>query len=108
MEPVQGIKRIEKNFSEVLFLLDNIDDENFNGKISRINFLYEDISKQKEILKSNFGLEELKKYNKFLTDKAKVIKEKFDNIIAEKSEKSISLKKELFLINNKKKLINYK
>ena len=108
MEPVNGIKRIEKNFSEVLFLLENIDDENFNRKISRINFLYEDISKQKEILKLQFSLEELKKYDKFLTAKAKVIKEKFDNIIAKKSKKSISLKKELFLINNKKKLINYK
>ncbi len=108
MEILSGIRRIEKNFDEVLTLLDGIDKDNFNGKMERINFLYNDISKQKALLRINYSSSELQKYEKLLIGKAKLINEKFDNIIKEKSEKSISLRKELFLINNKKKLINYK
>ncbi len=108
MELISGIRRIEKNLSEVSTLLDSLNDNNFQVKIDRINFLYKDIVRQKELLKLNYSTEELRKYDKILIEYVKVIEKKFDNIIAEKNERSIYLKKELFLINNKKKLINYK
>ena len=61
MEILSGIRRIEKNFDEVLTLLDGIDKDNFNGKMERINFLYNDISKQKALLRRNYSYSELKK-----------------------------------------------
>jgi hypothetical protein len=102
------IQRIENSMIEIITILQNISDERFSKQIERVNFLNEDILKQRKFLLSNYTDGELKKHEKKIVDLAKEIKVMFDNIITEKKEKSNFIKKDLFLVNNNRKLIKYK
>jgi hypothetical protein len=100
--------RIEKNMVEVKTILQSISDERFSKQIERVNFLNGDIMNQRDFLLRNYPDGELKQHEKKIVNLAKEIKVLFDNIIAEKKEKSNFIKKDLFLVNNKRKLIKYK
>ncbi len=105
---LNAINRIEKNMVEVKKILQSITDDRFAKQMERVTFLNDDIMQQRDFLLHNYPKNELKKHEKKIVNLAKEIKVMFDNIIGEKKEKSNFIKKDLFLINNKRKLIKYK
>ncbi len=102
------ILRIEKELSEINSLLDELNDDNFSDKFSRINFLIDDIESLRQKMLNEFPLEDLKKNEKKINLLTKQIKIKLDNIFVEKKKESEEIKKKLNFVQNQKKISNYR
>ncbi len=102
------ILRIEKELSEINSLLDELNDDNFSDKFSRINFLIDDIESLRQKMLNKFPLEDLKKNEKKINLLTKQIKIKLDNIFVEKKKESEEIKKKLNFVQNQKKISNYR
>ena len=102
------VTRLEKELNEINLLLNEVNDDNFFNKFERINFLINDVKKIREELLNLYPKVELKKNEEKLTSLAKQIKLKLDNIIDEKEKLSKDIKRKLEIIQNKKKISNYK
>jgi hypothetical protein len=105
---------LKSNLDELknyLFLvLDNLDDinnDNFQDRMVRVNSLIRQIEEKRVYIKSNFSHESLNEKSDLLHMTVKQIKTKFDDIIEEKKKEQIKISTELNKLANKKKLINY-
>ncbi len=99
---------MEKELGEIKKLLEELDDNNFFDKFERINFLTEKIKTLREEMLQQYPRSELKANEAKLNILAKQIKEKLDNIIAEKKQMSEEIKKKLNTLQNLRKISNYK
>ena len=86
-------------------MIDEVTDENFFKKFERITFLTESVKKLYESVFSSENINENEK--KELEILVKQIKEKFDNMIAEKQKLSDEIKRKLSILQNQKKISNY-
>ena len=97
-----------KNF---LFLvlenLDDINNENFNDKMSNVNTLICRIEEKRSFIRENYRTESLIGKSDLFHSTIKQIRAKFDDIIEEKKNEQNKISAELNKIVNKKKLINY-
>ena len=87
------MQRLKKELKEISGLIDEVTDENFFRKFERITFLTKSVS---ELHDSLFNAENVSSNErKELEILVKQIKEKFDNMIAEKQKLSDKIKKKL-------------
>jgi hypothetical protein len=93
---------------EINKLLDELTDENFFDKFKRITFLTENVFSIRQELKRSYSAEEIGNSGKKIDLLTKEIKLKFDNIISEKQKRSEEIKKKLSILQNQKKISNYK
>lgn len=108
MEHLQHkVSELNGNLSLVISALNEIDDNNFDQKISSIRTLVEQIEEKRIYLKNNFDSSILKMNCDVANRAVKQIFLQFDSIIESKKKEQESLSSELAKIVNKKKLINY-
>ena len=87
--------------------LELVDNGNLDSQMKKIKNLIKNIEKSKNILKSQFGRDELHRFNKNFHDITKQIVNKFDDIIESKKFEQDFVGNELKKAANRKKLIKY-
>ena len=101
------IVKLETELKTVLKTISEVNEENFDQKMERLEFLNQKIISEREYLISNYDREELKVYNIKFDKYIKEITESFDNIIRQNKEKQKVIKNQLNISLNSKKLLNY-
>lgn len=89
------------------YILDEITPENFDEKFQGALEFMMVIQKIKEDLISSYGRETLLQNVPELCERAKLIEEKYDNIIESFKKNLVKLEKEISSLNSQKKIINY-
>jgi t-SNARE complex subunit (syntaxin) len=101
------INTLKNDLNDVIYYLNEIDDEDFSDKFSLLNQSINIIQNKREQLLSNYSREDLKKFNNELDFFIKQIVEKFDNKIEIKKSQQKVLSAQLQSTLNQKKLANY-
>ena len=102
------IEEIKTLFFQVLDILDNLNDSNFDNRMKTVKANMDEVNLIKEKLQRQYPKDELSKYEESLFKLAKQIQEKFDNIIKLKILEKDRIALELEQLKNKKKLQNYR
>ena len=103
----EKIKIIEITFKKVLNYLEVLSEENFNVIFPKAKLGMEYVNSIKTELKRQFPHEELQKFEERLLAPAKLIKNKFDDIVTLKQAKLAVIAKEISHLQNQKKIVNY-
>lgn len=103
----EKIKIIEITFKKVLYYLEILSEENFDVIFSKAKLGMEYVNSIKTELKNEFPQEELTKIEERLLAPAKLIKNKFDDIVTSKKLRLTVVANEIALLQNQKKLVNY-
>jgi len=103
----EKIKIIEITFKKVLNYLEVLSEENFNVIFPKAKLGMEYVNSIKTELKRQFPHEELQQFEERLLAPAKLIKNKFDDIVTLKQAKLAVIAKEISHLQNQKKIVNY-
>lgn len=103
----EKIEIIENTYKAVLDYLEILSDENFELVFPKAKIRMEYVSKIKCELKDQFGLEEYRKFEERLLASAKLIKNKFDDMVTSKEIKLAAIANEISYLQNQKKIANY-
>ena len=87
--------------------LNGINSQNFDFNIGFAKNSMKSALALRQELKSGYNFEELKIFDPELTNMAKQISEKFDNIVREKRQELEIVAKKIKMVQNQKKLLNY-
>ncbi len=101
------LERIFFLLNEVYKNLNDISEENFDKTMSRVRNLLSESQKHKTFLLKNFSKAELMKFEPYLTNLTKQIKESFDNISENKKLEIEKVRLQIQYTQNRKKLVNY-
>ena len=101
------IDNVSELLNQVLSTLNGINDTNLLHNLSLAKKLMENVNNMKQELKSRYSSSELMVFDPGLTEIAKQISDKFDNIIEYKARELEIITKKLKMIQNRKKLLNY-
>jgi|GEM_PF-4391215 len=103
----EEINYIKQLFEEVLSILKSVDNDNFDSHLNSAKLKIEEVNRIKERLNSTFPNELLKKYNAMLLDVTKQIQDTFDNLFTKKKNDYAEVGKQIAVLRNKYKLVNY-
>ena len=92
---------------QALEKLKNVNDLNFDENLNSAKTFLENYNFIKLQLKNKYPIEKLKNYNTLLFDITKQIQETFDNLYTDKKNKFAEVGKQIAILKNKAKLINY-
>jgi hypothetical protein len=99
--------KIQKLLDTAIYYLETIDDSNFDYKMQKLSQIAREITLEKK--KSSFegSTADFLLKDDLLKDKAKLLKERFDNIIEKKKGEQDSVSLQLRHVENQKKLAIY-
>jgi len=103
----EKIKIVEIALKKVFNYLEALSEENFDIIFPKAKLGMEYVNKVKTELKSQFSQEELRKIEERLLGPAKLIKNKFDDIVTNKEVRLAVIAKEISQLQNQKKIVNY-
>ena len=103
----KNIEELNQDLYSVLNCLNELNNDNFNNKFKKINFLIRKIENNRDYMKKNYSLEKLRSNCDTANNTVKHINSKIDSMIETRKEEQQIIKNELSDIVNKKKLINY-
>jgi len=103
----EKINIIEAALNKVLNFLEMLSDENFELVFPKAKSGMEFANKLKTELTQQFSSTELTQYEERLLQPAKLIKNKYDDIVTLKKIKLAALADELSYLQNQKKIANY-
>ncbi|MFA4924957.1 MAG: hypothetical protein WC557_12250 [Ignavibacteriaceae bacterium] len=103
----EKINIIENILKKVLTSLESLSDDNFEVIFPKAKLGMENVNRLKTELKNQFAREELIKFEERLLAPAKLIKNKFDDIVTLKEVKMAAIAKEISHLQNQKKIVNY-
>ncbi len=84
-----------------------VNDLNFDENLNSAKTLMENYNFMKLQLKNSYPVDQLQSYNTLLLDITKQIQETFDNLYTDKKNKFAEVGKQIAILKNKAKLINY-
>lgn len=99
--------KIQKLLDTAIYYLETIDDSNFDYKMQKLNQIALEITQEKKKLSFNGSNGDFLLNNDLLRDKAKLLKDKFDNIVEKKKTEQDSVSLQLKHVENQKKLAIY-
>jgi len=100
-------EKIQKLLNTAIYFLETIDDENFDYKMQKLNQIAKEIISEKRKLGFEGSNDEFYLSDNNLADKAKLLKEKFDNVIGKKKSEQNKISLQLQQAENQKKLAIY-
>lgn len=92
---------------QALEKLKSVNDLNFDENLNSAKTLMENYNFLKLQLKISYPIEQLENYNLLLFEIAKQIQETFDNLYTDRKNKFAEVGKQIAILKNKAKLINY-
>jgi len=102
------IKNIILLLDDVILCLNMLDENSFDELYPRIVLEMKEVHSIKQMLLCDYPLEVLYKYNPEFSEKTKLIKTKFDNIIKFKEREQAEILMQLQKMQNQRKLANYR
>jgi len=99
--------RIQKLLDTALYFLETIEEDNFDYKMAKLNQVAHEIADVRKKLSFEGSTEEFLLNNNLFKDKAKLLKERFDDIIENKKNEKASVSMQLKHAENQKKLAIY-
>ncbi len=103
----EKINEIKKLLLQTIDCFDNINDVNFKVNLDKALKYMQLVDLSKKELRSIYGIEQLKVNELELAKLAKLIQEKFDNIVRLKKKEAEDISNNLKQAQNQKKLANY-
>ncbi len=103
----EEISYIKQLLEDVLSILKSVDNDNFDLHLNTAKLKMEEVNVTKERLRKSFPNEVLKKYNGTLFEITKQIQETFDNLFTKKKNDYAEVGKQIAVLRNKSKLVNY-
>ncbi|MCK9212591.1 MAG: hypothetical protein M0P61_17305 [Ignavibacteriaceae bacterium] len=103
----EKINIMEITLNKVLNYLEILSEENFEVIFPKAKLGMEYVNRLKTELKNQFTGEELTKFEERLLAPAKLIKNKFDDIVTLKKVKLAVISEEISHLQNQKKIVNY-
>jgi len=103
----EKINEIKKLLLQTIDCFDNINDVNFKVNLDKALKYMQLVDLSKKELRSIYGIEQLKANELELAKLAKLIQEKFDNIVRLKKKEAEDISNNLKQAQNQKKLANY-
>ena len=103
----QKMSILNNQLEHALLFLNEMDESNFNFNLGKATEAMKNAQKLRLELKSAYSMEELMEYDPELTELAKLISVKYDNIISIKKIEMGIVAKKLEMIQNQRKLANY-
>jgi hypothetical protein len=103
----KAIRDIKLNIDKSLNILNLISEDNFDLEFPKAVGFIKEAGNIKINYENKCSKDEIKEFEKKIFPLTKLLKEKFDNIIAGKQLKILDIAKKLNELNNKKKLVNY-
>jgi hypothetical protein len=100
-------EKIQKLLNTAIYFLETIDDENFDYKMQKLSQIAKEIISEKRKLGFEGSNNEFYLSDNILADKAKLLKEKFDNVIRKKKSEQNKISLQLQQAENQKKLAIY-
>lgn len=100
-------EKIQKLLNTAIYFLETIDDENFDYKMQKLSQIAKEIISEKRKLGFEGSNDEFYLSDNILADKAKLLKEKFDNVIGKKKSEQNKISLQLQQAENQKKLAIY-
>jgi len=104
---MNDINKIQNLLDTALYYLETIDENNFDYKMQKLNQVAHEITLEKKKLSFEGSTGEFLLNNNLFKDKAKLLKEKFDDIIESKKNEKESVTLQLKHVENQKKLAIY-
>lgn len=108
------MKNLSDEINSLKILLDqalgklrNVNDLNFDENLNAAKTLMGNYNLLKLQLKNTYPIEQLVSYNILLVDITKQIQETFDNLYTDRKNKFAEVGKQIAILKNKAKLINY-
>ena len=99
--------KIQKLLDTAIYYLETIDDSNFDYKMQKLNQIAHEIALEKKKIDFDGPTAEFLLNDDLLKDKAKLLKERFDNIVEKKKSEQDSVSLQLRHVENQKKLAIY-
>lgn len=99
--------KLKKLIDTAIYYLETIDDQNFDSKMQSLNKIAREIAHEKKKAAFSGSNEEFLFSKSHLKEKAKLLKEKFDNVIEMKKDEQDLVSMQLKHIENQKKLAIY-
>ena len=99
--------KIQKLLDTAIYFLETIDDSNFDYKMQKLNQIAREITLEKKKTSFDGSNGDFLLSNNLLKDKAKLLKERFDNIVEKKKNEQDSVSLQLKHVENQKKLAIY-
>ena len=99
--------KIQKLLDTAIYYLETIDDSNFDYKMQKLNQIAHEITLEKKKMSFDGPTGDFLLSNNLLKDKAKLLKERFDNIVEKKKKEQDSVSLQLKHAENQKKLAIY-
>lgn len=100
-------QKIKKLLDTAIYYLETIDDQNFEDKMQKLSKIAHEIALEKKKASFSGSNEEFLFSKVHLKEKAKLLKEKFDNMIENKKDEQDLVSMQLKHIENQKKLAIY-
>lgn len=100
-------EKIQKLLNTAIYFLETIDDENFDYKMQKLSQIAKEIISEKRKLGFEGSNDEFYLSDNILAEKAKLLKEKFDNVIGKKKSEQNKISLQLQQAENQKKLAIY-
>ena len=104
---MDGSNKIQKLLDTAIYYLETIDDSNFDYKMQKLNQIAHEITLEKKKMSFEGSNGDFLLNNNLLKDKAKLLKERFDNIVEKKKKEQDSVSLQLKHAENQKKLAIY-
>ena len=104
---MKDVNKIQKLLDTAVYYLETIDDNNFDYKIQKLNQIAHEITLEKKKLDFDGSNIDFLSTNNILKERAKLLKEKFDNIIELKHNEQVLVSNQLKHVENQKKLAIY-
>lgn len=99
--------KIQNLLDTAIYYLETIDDSNFEYKIQKLNQIALEIAAEKKKIDFEGPMDEFLLGNNLFRDKAKLLKEKFDDVIEKKKNEKDSVSLNIRHAENQKKLAIY-
>ncbi|MHB1687853.1 MAG: hypothetical protein ACYCVH_10815 [Ignavibacteriaceae bacterium] len=101
------INNIKLLLTGILGNLNAVNDENFDENLTKAKLGMEEVNRLKFKLKEKYPLQTLNKYDAVLLEITKQIQVSFDNIFTKKKNQLAEIGKQIAILKNKSKLVNY-
>ena len=100
-------EKIQKLLETAIYFLETIDDSNFEYKIQKLHKIAQEIALEKKKVAFQGTNRDFLMSNDYLQDNAKLLQEKFDNIIEKKKKDQASISMQIKHAENQRKLAIY-
>ncbi len=104
---IDEINSLRILLEQALEKLKSVNDLNFDDNLNSAKTLMESYNFLKLQLKNSYPIQQLENYNPLLVDLTKQIQETFDNLYTDRKNKFAEVGKQIAILKNKAKLINY-